>query len=66
MPDNITKTYSKGNSGNTIGTAGAIAPPQKEEREHFSRKNFDNGNYSVFNKSLINTNVKLSMINRQT
>ena len=36
--------------------------PTSEGWEHFSRNNFDNGNYSVFNKSLIITNVKLSMI----
>ena len=36
--------------------------PTSEGGEHFSRNNFDNGNYSVFNKSLIITNVKLSMI----
>ena len=51
------------NNGNAIGRAGAIAPPQKEESILVGRTlTMETILCSVFNKSLINTNVKLSMI----
>ena len=54
------ETYST-NSGNAIGTAGAIAPPQKEESILVGRT-LTMETILCLIKSLINTNVKLSMI----
>ena len=50
-----------GNSGNAIGMAGAIAPPQKEDSILVGRT-LTMETILCLIKSLINTNVKLSMI----